>query len=421
MQGFRNCLLYAALALVVLPAAAQSLSLQEAQRRALERSRQLAAQDSAVLASREMAVAAGQLPDPTLKLGIDNLPVTGPDRFSLTNDFMTMRRIGVMQELTRGEKRELRGQRFEREAEKSLAEKTGVIAAIQRDTALAWLERFYAEAMAGVIAEQADQVRREIVAAEGAYRGGRGSQSDVIGAHGTLASLEERGSEYASRIRVAKANLARWIGEGAEAPLASKPAMDTVRLDTETLEAHLATHPEMVVLAKQEEIAATEARLARASRTPDWTLEAAYQQRGPDFSNMVSIGVSIPLPWDRANRQDREIASKLATAEQARAQREEMLRAHVGEVRTMLEEWHNRRERLQRYERDLIPLARERARAALAGYQGGRTTISDLLLARRNESDVRMQAVQLEMDAARMWARLNFLIPDTAIHGKEHP
>jgi outer membrane protein TolC len=176
----------------------------------------------------------------------------------------------------------------------------------------------------------------------------------------------------------------------------------------------------MVILAKQEEIAATEARLARASRTPDWTLEAAYQQRGPDFSNMVSIGVSIPLPWDRANRQDREIASKLATAEQARAQREEMLRAHVGEVRTMLEEWHNRRERLQRYERDLIPLARERARAALAGYQGGRTTISDLLLARRNESDVRMQAVQLEMDAARMWARLNFLIPDTAIHGKEH-
>ena len=420
MQCFRNFLLYAALALAVLPAAAQPLSLQDAQRRALERSRQVAAQDSAVLASREMAVAAGQLPDPTLKLGIDNLPITGPDRFSLTNDFMTMRRIGVMQELTRGEKRELRGQRFEREAEKSLAEKTGVIAAIQRDTALAWLERFYAEAMAAVIAEQADQVRREIVAAEGAYRGGRGSQADVIGAHGTLASLEERASEYASRIRVAKANLARWIGEGAEAPLASKPAMDTVRLDTSTLEAHLATHPEMVVLAKQEEIAATEARLARASRTPDWTLEAAYQQRGPDFSNMVSIGVSIPLPWDRANRQDREIASKLAMAEQARAQREEMLRAHVGEVRTMLEEWQNRRERLQRYERDLIPLARERARAALAGYQGGRTSISELLLARRNESDVRMQAVQLEMEAARMWARLNFLIPDTETHGKEH-
>jgi len=93
-----------ALVLATLSAGAQTLSLQEAQRRAVERSRQLAAQDSAVRSSREMAVAAGQLPDPVLKMGIDNLPIDGPDQFSLTRDFMTMRRIGVMQELTRGER-----------------------------------------------------------------------------------------------------------------------------------------------------------------------------------------------------------------------------------------------------------------------------------------------------------------------------
>ena len=48
MQALCKLSLCAALALIVLPAAAQSLSLGEAQRRALERSRQLAAQDSAV-------------------------------------------------------------------------------------------------------------------------------------------------------------------------------------------------------------------------------------------------------------------------------------------------------------------------------------------------------------------------------------
>ena len=82
----------------------------------------------------------------------------------------------------------------------------------------------------------------------------------------------------------------------------------------------------------------------------------------------------------------------------------------------MIEEWRNGRERLARYERDLIPLARERTRAALAGYQGGKTPIGDLLMARRNETEVRMQAVQLEMDTARLWAQLNFLVP-TAAHG----
>ena len=30
-----------------------------------------------------------------------------------------------------------------------------------------------------------------------------------------------------------------------------------------------------------------------------------------------------------------------------------------------------------------------------------------------------MQAVQLEMDTARLWAKLNFLIPDHALHAGE--
>jgi len=187
--------------------------------------------------------------------------------------------------------------------------------------------------------------------------------------------------------------------------------MESVRLNEADLELDLAHHPEIAVLARQEDLAAAEARVAQASRTPDWTVELAYQQRGPAFSNMVSVGVSVPLPWDRGNRQDREIASKLATAEQARSQREELLRAHMGEVRALLLEWQNGRERLVRYEKDLVPLAAERSRAALAAYQGGRAGITDLLLARRNETDLRLQAVQLEMETARLWAQLNFLIP----------
>ena len=404
---------FASLFLVALAGAAQAqtLSLEQAQQRAVERSRLLAAQDLAVSASREMAVAAGQLPDPVLKLGVDNLPIEGPDRYGWSRESMTMRRIGLMQELTRGAKRELRARRFEGEAEKSLAEKNAALAGIQRDTALAWLERYYAETMSAVLAGQIAQARLEVQAAEAAYRGARAGQSDVFAAHSIAAALEDRASELASRVRVARSNLARWVGEGADAPLAAPPAMDAVPLDSEALERHLAGHPEIVALAKQEEIAGTEARLAQASRTPDWTVEVAYQKRGPEFSDMVSFGVSLPLPWDRGNRQDREAAAKLALAGQVRAQREETLRAHVGEVRAMLAEWQGDRERLVRYREALLPLARERARAALAAYQGARTSIAELLAARRNESEVQLQAVQLEMETARLWARLAFLVP----------
>jgi len=162
------------------------LTIEAAQRLAVARSRQLSAQDMAVAASREMAVAAGQLPDPVLKLGIDNLPASGPDQFNVTRDFMTMRRIGVMQEITRSDKRHWRTERYARAAEKSVAEKAATLATIQRDTALAWLDRYYAEEMAAVIAEQATQARFEMQAAEGAYRGGRGNQAEIFVARGAL-------------------------------------------------------------------------------------------------------------------------------------------------------------------------------------------------------------------------------------------
>jgi outer membrane protein TolC len=395
-------------------AAEAPLTLAEAQRLAVERSRQLAGRNAAVSAAREMGHAAGQLPDPVLRLGIDNLPIEGPDQFNLTRDFMTMSRVGVMQEFTRSEKRRLRGERFEREAEKILAEKSAVVGSIQRDTALAWLDGYYSEALAAVIAEQMAEIRREIVAVEGAYRAGRGSQADVFAAHGAQVALELQASELERRIRTARIKLARWIGDAAEAPLAGKPTIDIVRLDAGALHAQIADHPEIAVLSRQEEIATTEARIAQAEKKADWSVELAYQKRGSSYADMISVGVSIPLQWDRKNRQDRELASKLATVEQTRAERDEALRAHVGEVRAMLAEWENGLKRLARYERELIPFASERTKAALAAYQGGKASLTDLLLARRDAIDIRMQAVQLEADIARLWGQLNFLSPDGA-------
>jgi outer membrane protein TolC len=358
-----------------------------------------------------MAAAAGQLPDPTLKIGVDNLPVNGPDQFNLTRDFMTMRRVGVMQEFTREEKRQLRAQRFEREAEKSAAERTATVAAIYRDTALAWLDRYYAEAMAAVITDQIKAARLEIEAAEGAYRAGRGAQADIFAARSAVAALEDRSSEIGRRIRTANTALARWVGTAAETTLGGQPDIDAIRIDPRALDTELAHHPQIALLAKQSEIAATEVRLAQANKKSDWSLEVMYSQRGSAYSNMVSVGVAIPLQWDQRNRQDREVAAKLAMADQAEAQRDEALRAHVAEVRSMIQEWENGRERRTRYERELVPLAGGRTQAVLAAYRGGKASLNDVLAARRNEIEVRMQALQLEMETARLWAQLNFLFP----------
>jgi outer membrane protein TolC len=391
------------------------LTLAEAQRRAVERSRQLAAQDLSIAASREMAVAAGQLPDPVLKLQLQNVPIEGPDRYSLNADPMTMRSVGVMQEWTRSEKRDLKRERFEREAEKTEAEKAASIAAIQRNVALAWLDAYYSQAMVDAIREQAAAAQLEIAAADSAYRAGRASQADVLAAHSARSSLEDRVSDFARKLRNARTMLARWIGEAADAPLGARPDISRMHLHEHSLEHQVSLHPALEILRRQEEIARTEARLAQANTRSDWSFEVMYNNRASQFGDMATIGVSVPLQLFQKDRQGREVSAKLAAVEQARAEREDMERNHTSEIRAMVEEWRTGLERAKRYEAELVPLAHERTRAALSAYQGGKTTSADLLMARRNEIEVRMQALQLEAETARLWAQLEFLIPDATV------
>lgn len=387
------------------------LTLDEALRLAQARSRQLPAQDASAQAARQMAAAAGQRPDPILKAGINNLPVNGPDRFSLTNDFMTMRSVGVMQEFTRESKLKARSARFEREAEVAEAGRELALANLQRDTAQAWLDRIYQERMREVLVAQRDEARLQIDAADAAYRGGRGSQADVFAARSTVVQIEDRIEQTERQIATARTQLIRWVGVAGAEPLGAAPVLDTVRLSPQDLEGQLAHHPEIAVMLRQESVAQAEADIAQADKKTDVSVELMYSQRGSAYSNMVSVNVSIPLQWDQKNRQDREVAAKLAGVERLRAEREEATRTHVAEALAMLQEWHSDRDRLTRYDATLLPLASERTRATLAAYRGGAGPLTAVLEARRSEIDARMERLRLEMDAARLWARLNFLVP----------
>jgi outer membrane protein TolC len=263
-----------------------------------------------------------------------------------------------------------------------------------------------------LLASQRDESRLQIDAADAAYRGKRGSQADVFAARGAVEQMEDRLAQVERQIATAKTTLARWVGPGAAAePLGAAPSIDAVRLDPTDLETQFAHHPEITVMVKKEQMAEAEADLARANKKSDWSVELMYSQRGPAYSNMISVNVAVPLQWDQAKRQDRELAARLASVEQMRAEREEATRAHLAEALAMHQEWQSDRERLVRYERSLVPLAGERTRAALAAYRGSSGPLAAVLEARRGEIDTRMERLRLEMEAARLWAQLNYLIP----------
>ena len=389
---------------------AQPLTLQAALDAAQTRSYALVAQDAAARSARELAVAAERLPDPMLRLSVDNLPVDGPMRFSLTDDFMTMRSVGLTQTFTRADKRRARAARFEREADSAQAARAMQLAELRRGTALAWFDRYYQQ-MVALLSKQRDEAALQIEAADAAYRTGRGAQADVFMARSGVARIEDRIRAAQAREANATTTLARWVGELAAAPLGEPPPIWTTRLAAHRLEHELARHPDIALMASKEAVALAAAEVARQDKRVDWTASLMYSQRGEAFSNMVSIAVSVPLQWDQKNRQDRELAARLAKAEQARAEREEMTRAHLAETERWLATWRSDLARLADYDATLVPLAAERTRAALAAYRGGGGDLSAVLEARRMEIDTRIERLRIEMETAGLWVELEYLIP----------
>lgn len=388
-----------------------ALTLAEALRLAQARSHQLPAQDAAAAAARDRSVAAAQRPDPVIRGGISNLPIDGPARYAITRDFMTMRSIGLMQEFTRESKRNSRSVRFQREAELAEAAHTSALAELQRETASAWLALHFRQRMLAVMQGQRREAALQVDAADSVYRGGRGAPADALAARATLAMMDDELQMLARDIASARTRLARWVGDAAQQPLGPLPAMAQAPWAAEELAAALQQHPRVEWLERQVALARAEADMAQSERQADWSAELMFSQRGPAYSNMLSLTFSIPLQWDARQRQDREWSARQALVQRAQGEREEALREALAATRSDLQAWQANRARLAHFDATLLPLAAQRVQAALAAYRGAAGPLDAVLEARRNELNTQLARLRIEWETAELWARLHHLIP----------
>jgi cobalt-zinc-cadmium efflux system outer membrane protein len=324
MRGLGITCLAASFIVGAQPTEFPPLTLSAALQAAQVRSKSLPAQDAAAAAAREQAIASGRLPDPVLRLSVDSLPINGPMQFSLTDDFMTTRTVGLTQTLPRADKRHARSAYFEREADAAIASRGMRLANLRRSTALAWFDRYYQQQMADLLTRQRVFAAAQVESINTAFRAGRSAQTDLVVAHAAVARLDDRLRDAQVRVDNATTTLRRWVGEAANAPLATAPDVSITSLASHTMAQQLDQHPEVALMRAKEDQAQAQVELARQDQHADWTASLMFGQRGPAFSNMVSFGVAIPLQWDHKNRQDRELAAKLFKVEQARDEREEL-------------------------------------------------------------------------------------------------
>jgi outer membrane protein TolC len=388
--------------------AASPLTLSEAQDIAETNQPVLSGQRAGVRAAEEAAVAAGQLPDPKLQLGLLNVPVTGPDAFSLTRDFMTMRMVGVMQEFPREAKRKLRAELAGIDGQQRQQELAFTRRAIRRDTAMAWIDVWYAQRNVELVQALQRETERQIESLAIAVRSAKAVPAEVLAARIELDLARDRGDAQKQRAETARAELSRWIGDAAQRPLPADPPSLPQPAALESLVDRLQAHPHLSALDKQVSMAEKEAELAKKGGLPDWNLQVGYAFRGAAYSDMMSVQVGVDLPLFQKNRQLRDFSSKLALAERARAMRQDNLREMQAMMRRVYAEWASASERAQRYRSSTLPQAAARTEVALAAYRAGRGDLARVLEARRMEIDLRVQQLMLEADIARGQAQIAY-------------
>jgi hypothetical protein len=146
-------------------------------------------------------------------------------------------------------------------------------------------------------------------------------------------------------------------------------------------------------------------------KSADWTLSVMYAGRGPEFSEMLTLGASRPLFVDQSSRQDQAVAAANSMAAKARSERIELYRDYLAQTQRWQQTWQSNLKRLADFDNSLIPLTEQRTQAALDAYRGNTGKLSEVLAARRMELDMRMEKLRIQMDTARLWAQLEYLIP----------
>ena len=392
-----------ALAAALLPdlATAGALTFDTALDTAVQRSESARAGRAGLQSAAEALRGAGRLPDPTLNVGIDNLPVTGPDRLHTARDSMTMKRIGLSQEWVSAEKRAAR-----RQAAEALFGRQGVavaaaIAETRLQTALAYLDAFYAGEALKLATLTEHHAHEEVVAARGRLASANADGQEVLARLGARGTAEDESAEVRQQQNAAVVQLERWIGsrENELSPPVLAPPL--------TEAAYVEAHPAVAALRRDLDVARQEAAVTAANRRPDWTWGVSYGQR-TGYSDMLTIGVSVPLPLAPGERQDRDTAARLALADKAEADLAEATRAAAAEYRNLVGDARRLQERIERWRSGVVTPASQRSAVATAAYGSNQTRLVTLFEARHAEVEAQRKLLALQRDLARVQAQLAY-------------
>jgi outer membrane protein TolC len=358
---------------------------------------------------REKSVAGGQLPDPTMRIGLSNYPIQSG---GFTTEGMTQAQLGVRQVFPGGETRELTTQKFRSLAAEMTHKADGrgrdVLTSVRRT----WLETHYWREAHQVAADSRPFFDDLVTITRSLYSVGRKNQQDLLRAELELSRLDDRIIDMSKQHSRSRAALSRWVGSDSGRPVAAKlPGWNAIPA-LAVLKENLQTHPALMAADASIGTSITGIDLARQEYKSDWAIDLGYGYRNGELSNgdprsdFISLAVTFDLPFFRGKRQDRSLGAALSEKRAADQSREEVRRRLTSQLEAEYVRWQDLGKRLDLYERLILSVSADNASAALAAYQSDAGDFADVMRAYVDDLDTRLDYIRLEVERDQSFAAI---------------
>jgi len=427
--------------LFIKPAKAQPLSLEQALQLAIQHDPLLKGNAHRKDRFNAEAEASSYWANPQVSASVQNLPTDG---FAFDQEPMTQFKVGLKQQLPRGDENLYSQQKYQVMADQMSVESQARKAWLKREVTLTWLDWVYATRRIGLLDKEKSLLTQLLDFTDSRYSQGVGAaaQQDILQVRLALLSLDDKYVQAYQQKNEARSALSKWFGapldESVSAPL-TQSTRDAIEVDAILNDSNLSLssfltviensepfsilqhHPEAMLLQIQTQIEAQNVNIAREQTKSQWAFEASYgyrqdAQNGASRADFVSLGVQVDLPFFNKSRQDASIAaaaSKMSASETDFRLKVNELAANAEVLKSRLSALS---ERKALYETALIGETRQLSEAELTAYTTDTGDIGDVVNANLKQVQVQDDLLKIDIERARTLASLAYLYLPTHAH-----
>ena len=397
-------------------AQAAALSLEQTLDLAQRYSAELSASRNQVRAYGAMADSARQLPDPELKFGIENLPVQGSNARRFTREGMTMQRVGVMQTFVSADKRERKADTLLAQSASASAQEQVIRAQLQRDTAQAWLDLALSEKAAQAARQLLNETGRQIPVQRSGVASGSAAASSTLALQSALSAMRDNLTLAERDVSLAQTRLYQLTGETFDGVAGALPRYQRLPAEPQTLEQGVSVHPEVVLAAREADVAKARSAQSAVASKPDVGVEVYYARRAEAYGDLAGVMFTVGMPIFQSHRQDKDYAADVSRAMEANDRLSQATRDRVALVRSLVAEYQAAQTLWRRKQQEIVPLSQQRLQVVTAEYRSGQATLDAVLDARRSLLDAQLSAINAEKEMAQRWAAVRYLTVQGVTH-----